>query len=270
MPLSVTTDYATSKGNPGPYLKRIADAGFSHIHWCHQWNTDFLYSRWEIDQIASWLAEYDLQLLDLHASVGPEKSWSSAVEYERKSGVELVANRIDMAARLDCEVIIMHTPGEPDDPAAKETYLDPLRLSLDELEPIAREKRARIAVENGDFRTLCRLFDAYPPDYLGLCYDSGHGNMIPDGLDHLDSLKDRLISVHLHDNDGEGDQHNLLFTGTVDWPRLAAIMASSGYKKCVSMEVVMRNADTDSEEEFLKRAYATGTELSGMVAGHKK
>ena len=175
-----------------------------------------------------------------------------------------------MAARLDCEVIIMHTPGEPDDPAAKQTYLDPLRLSLDELEPIARQKKVRIAVENGDFRTLRRLLDAYPPDYLGLCYDCGHGNMIPDGLDHLDSLKDRLISVHLHDNDGEGDQHNLLFTGTVDWPRLAAIMASSSYAKCVSMEVVMRNADTDSEEEFLKRACETGTELTGMIAGLKK
>jgi sugar phosphate isomerase/epimerase len=270
MTLSVTTDYVTSTGNPGPYLKGIADAGFSHIHWCHQWNTDFLYSRWEIDQIAGWLENCGLQLLDLHASVGPEKTWSSTLEYERKSGVELVANRIDMAARLDCEVIIMHTPGEPDDPAAKETYLDPLRRSLDELEPIAREKKVRIAVENGDFRTLRRLFDTYPPDYLGLCYDSGHGNMIPDGLDHLDSLKDRLISVHLHDNDGEGDQHNLLFTGTVDWSRLAAIMASSGYEKCASMEVVMRNADTDSEEEFLKRAYATGTELTGMIAGHKR
>ena len=265
MDLSVTTDYATSTGNPGPYLRRIADAGFSHIHWCHQWNTDFLYSQWEIGQIDQWLREYGLRLLDLHASVGPEKSWSSTIEYERQSGVELVANRIDMAACLESDVIIMHTPGEPDDPAQRETYLDPLRRSLDELEPIARDRNVRIAIENGDFRTLGRLFAAYLPDYLGLCYDCGHGNMIPDGLDRLDAFKDRLISIHLHDNDGEGDQHRLLFTGTVDWPRLASLLAASAYEKCVSMEVVMRNDGIDSEEEFLHRAYHTGAELTGMV-----
>jgi len=206
-----------------------------------------------------------LRLLDLHASVGPEKNWSSAVEYERRSGVELVVNRIDMAARLGSDVIIMHTPGQPDDPAQQETYLDPLRRSLDELEPVARDRRVRIAVENGDFRTIGRLLAAYPPDYLGLCYDCGHGNMIADGLDRLDTFKDRLISVHLHDNDGEGDQHNLLFTGTVDWPRLATILAASAYEKCVSMEVVMRNAGIDSEAEFLHRAYHTGAELAGMI-----
>ena len=81
--LSVTTDYVTSTGDPSPYLRRIADAGFSHLHWCHQWNTDFLYSKWEIYQIERWLKDFGLKLLDLHASVGPEKSWCSEKEYER-------------------------------------------------------------------------------------------------------------------------------------------------------------------------------------------
>ena len=77
--LSITTDYANiDKGNPSPYLRRIADAGFTHIHWCHHWNTDIVYSCPEIEQISRWLDEYGLELLDLHASVGPEKNWFSA------------------------------------------------------------------------------------------------------------------------------------------------------------------------------------------------
>ncbi len=40
--LSVTTDYITSSGDPSPWLQQAAEAGFSHIHWCHQWCTDFL------------------------------------------------------------------------------------------------------------------------------------------------------------------------------------------------------------------------------------
>ena len=101
--LSITTDYVQDFGSPGPYLKRIAEAGFSHIHWCHHWHTDFVYSDPEVDQIAAWMHDYSLQLCDLHASAGVEKSWTSSREYERLAGVELVKNRIAMAARLESE-----------------------------------------------------------------------------------------------------------------------------------------------------------------------
>ena len=57
-------------GNPGPYLRRMAEAGFSCIHWGHHWNTAFLYSDYEIDQIARWLQEYGLQLNDRHDNDG--------------------------------------------------------------------------------------------------------------------------------------------------------------------------------------------------------
>ena len=72
--LSITSDYFQSYGDPQPYLKRIADAGFTHVHWCHHWNTDFLYSQPEIHQISRWFKEYDLRLLNLHASCGGKSS----------------------------------------------------------------------------------------------------------------------------------------------------------------------------------------------------
>ena len=85
------------------------------------------------------------------------------------------------------------------------------------------------------------------------------------GLDHLDAFHDRLISVHLHDNDGTGDQHNLLFSGTEDWPRLARLLAHSAYTKCVSIEVMMRNSGIDEERAFLAKAFETGTRFASMV-----
>lgn len=103
--LSITSDYASGTGSPEPYLKRIAGAGFSHVHWCHHWHSDFIYSDHEIDQIARWMGEYGVKLNDLHASAGIEKFWISAREYERLAGVELVKNRIHMAARLSSDVI---------------------------------------------------------------------------------------------------------------------------------------------------------------------
>ncbi len=72
MALSITTDYVTDKLSPKPYLVRIADAGFTHIHWGHHWGSDFIYSKWEIDQIKKWLKDFGLRLLDLHASASME------------------------------------------------------------------------------------------------------------------------------------------------------------------------------------------------------
>lgn len=257
MQLSITTDYRADIGNPEPYLRRISDAGFTHVHWCHHWNTDFIYSAAEIEQIGNWLKELGMGLLDLHGSHGKEKCWFSAREYERKAGVEMTRNRIDMTARLGGGVVIMHVPEDPKNEA--------LRRSLDELQGFARERGVRVAVENGKMDALRRLLSDYPPDFLGLCYDCGHGNMAEDALDDLRLMKDRLISVHLHDNDGIKDLHKPPFSGTVQWPALARIIAESSYRKCMSFEVGMKNAGYENETEFLDHVFRTGARFSRMV-----
>ena len=261
MNLSITTDYAKDVGDPSPYLRRIADASFTHVHWCHQWNTDFIYAAPEIEQIRTWLADFGLRLLDLHGSVGPEKNWASPHEYERLAGVELVKNRIEMTARLGGDAVVMHVPEQPG--------CEPLRRSLAEIEGLARRLGVRLAIENGSFDAIGRLLAEHGPEYLGLCYDAGHGNLAADGLGRLELLKDRLISVHLHDNDGSADQHNLPFSGTVDWARLARIVAASSYTKCVSMEVSMRNAGVKDEAAFLARAFEGGERFGRMVEGER-
>ena len=266
--LSMTTDYASvSTGCPEPYLRHIAEAGFSHIHWCHQWNTDFLYADAEVEQVGRWLADFGLTLTDLHASAGVEKAWGSAREYERLAGVELVKNRIEMTARLGSDVIIMHFPVEP---AEREPFWTRMRRTLDALEPFARSHGVRIAIENlsrDNFDALERVFALYGSDFLGLCYDSGHGNVAGNGLDRLERVKDRLLSVHLHDNDGTGDQHKLAGDGTVDWPRLARLLAASAYRKPLSFESNMGSYPKGSDEiEHLRRAIEAGTRLAEMVA----
>ena len=259
--LSITTDYARDTGNPEADLKNIAEVGFTHIHWCHHWNTDFIYSQYEIDQIKKWLNKYNLTLCDLHASDGKEKKWNSNKEYERLAGVELVKNRIDMTAQLGSDVIIMHA----------DEYSNPLKKSLDELENYAEKHNVRIAVENGKFSILEKILSDYSPEYIGLCYDCGHGNMIKNheginNLDKLDTLKDRLISIHLHDNDGIKDQHKPLFSGTIDWNKLAKIIASSSYNKCVSMELSIKNSGITDENIFLNNAFKEGMQLTEMIA----
>ena len=89
--------------------------------------------------------------------------------------------------------------------------------------------------------------------------------MSGDGLDKLEVLGNRLISLHLHDNDGEKDEHKLLFSGTTDWATLAERIAGSSYSMCVSMEVVIANTGIEDEEELLARAFETGTKFAQMI-----
>ena len=273
MMLSITADYLTSEGCPEPYLRRIAEAGFSHVHWAHHWNTDFIYSRYEVDRIEAWLEEYGLALLDLHASSGVEKKYYSLREYERLAGVELVENRIALAARLHSGVVILHVPGEPVEERQRILFRSQLRKSLDTLQVYAGGKGVKIALENlnkNNFLHIQKLFSEYGPDFLGFCYDSGHGNLYDKAFTDLEAVKDRLISIHLHDNDGLSDQHKPLFSGTVDWKRLASAMARSAYNRCVSMELMTANAEYDSEETFLENAYQEGLRFTEMLASARK
>ncbi|HCE46653.1 MAG TPA: hypothetical protein DET40_24155 [Lentisphaeria bacterium] len=265
MLLSMCSDYARDRGNAEQDLKKIADAGFDGIQWIHQWNTDFIYTKPEIRQIKKWLKDFKLEMFDLHATDGVEKRWYSETEYEREAGVGIVKNRVEMIEELGGNVIVMHIPRLIPDNLGK---WGRLKKSLDELEGFCLRKKIRIAVENvffDEFNGISELMREYSPGYLGICYDSGHGNMGGKGLDHLAKLADRLLSLHLHDNNGFDDQHKPLFSGTIDWKRLAAVIASSNYKGPLTLETGMRNSGIADESVFLRQEYIDSRKLAGMV-----
>jgi sugar phosphate isomerase/epimerase len=264
MKLSVTTDYVTGLGDPLPYLERIAEAGFTHVHWCHEWNTDYLYSDQDISGIGSQLEKLGLELLDLHASVGIERSWVSSDQEARRAGIDLVRNRMAMARRLGSDVIVMHPPFAADNEncqAVRQRWL----ASLEELQADSVRTGVRIALENGNQRGLQETeiaFDLHGSDYLGLCFDSGHANL--HGAELLERHPDRLLVLHLHDNDGTADQHRIPFTGTVDWEKVIGLIAGSSYDKCISLEVSMSNSPIKDEKKFLASCLTVAERLSKM------
>ena len=251
-------------------MRHIAAAGWRWVHWCHQWDSDFLYGPHELAQIERWLAEFGLRVLDIHGSAGQEKSWGSPQEYERLAGVDLVINRVEMASRLGCGVVIMHAPDIPADPAAGTAAWDRFRRSLDEVEPHCRRRGVRLALENmprDNFDTLGRVLACYGPDFVGICYDSGHGQIAGNGLDRLEAISSRLIATHLNDNDGKGDIHQPLFAGKVDWPRLASILGTSGYdRQTMTVEAVIKDSGIDDDAAFL-RATLDGARRFAAMAG---
>ena len=62
---------------------------------------------------------------------------------------------------------------------------------------------------------LCEIADALG---IGVCWDFGHANV--SGVHQSEAIAyigDRLKMVHVHDNCAMADEHNMPFTGNVDW-----------------------------------------------------
>lgn len=237
MNISVTSDCFTSVQNPAPVLFQLAEAGFSHVMWCHHWNDDFLYTAPELRDIKRVLAEANLSLLDIHATHGQEKCCWSTEEYQREAGALLILNRLEMLQELEgTGVIVLHPPviraasDEAETALCRRQY-EQFRKTMLEVLPSLEKYHAKIALENmiGDtWEILGKLLDELPPEYFGFCYDSGHAHLqVRQQYAEVEKYAGRIISVHLHDNDGSGDWHRTPGEGNIDWKRVKNLLDSS-------------------------------------------
>ena len=265
--LSIGSTFSGTEENPEHYLQLIADAGFTHVLWSHNWCTNYVYTKNEIKQIGNWLNNAGLKLLDIHASDGGEKNLGSADESFRKAGVEFITNRLKMAAELNGSSVMIHLP--------RNGYTDPLRKSLDDIQKVSHITGIKLAFENtvwpecynASFDIMKEIFQDYSSDYFGICYDSGHENLFKNKqipYDYLNHFKDKLISLHLHDNDGNGDGHWLPFTGNIDWERSIKFISESSYNGPINLETSL-NIGQQTVKNLLNGGYAAGVKLSDML-----
>lgn len=74
---------------------------------------------------------------------------------------------------------------------------------------------------------------------FGACLDLGHGEIMGDIVSTVElirALGDRLIALHIHDNDKRFDLHNLPYTGKVDYKAILAALKEIGYKGDITFE----------------------------------
>ncbi len=212
-------------------LAELAEAGFSHVHWCHEWGTDDLYTTAEMLQIRSWIRKYGLGVKGIHGAEGlyegdPTKyrrrcelqnrrSYSSQNEFNRLAGVELIENRVRMASILDAHEVVLHMqlPYEmfEEDESFRTRYFDQVCRSFDQLEPVCIAYDVRLCLENclgtpakHQLYEFDLMFSRYSSDFLGFCFDTGHANICcgDDPLLFARRYQDRLIFTHLCDNHG--------------------------------------------------------------------
>ena len=72
---------------------------------------------------------------------------------------------------------------------------------------------------------------------VGVCFDAGHNHCYNPTQRVCRDFKDRIMAVHLHDNDGTRDAHNLPGDGTIDWNAVRQELLDSAYSGAWSLEI---------------------------------
>ncbi len=184
------------------------------------------------------------------------------------------ADTFRLAARLGARHVVVHTneglaPDQRAGGKALQAAQSLVRSRLRELEGLAAEARQQagtgalpqLVIENVGLRRnmlfneqeyveLIRSF----PDCAALL-DLGHAHV--NGWDMcrvIAALGDRLVSFHIHDNDGSGDTHQPVGRGTIPWGPVLAAM-----KQCTP--------GADWVFEYANGTFADAADLADHLAG---
>jgi len=110
----------------------------------------------------------------------------------------------------------------------------------------AEDYGVKIAIENvpEPYPFLMKSFEDFANFYeeideeIGLVFDVGHANLNGQIERFLTVFKDKIVHVHLHDNDGKEDQHLGIGYGTINWENVAKLLKKAAYDKILIVESV--------------------------------
>lgn len=192
-----------------------------------------------------------------------------------------------ICAFLECPYIVVHGFKLARFLGSEEKEWERTEGFLEFLAPMAREYGITICIENiytnigqhivegpcCDARKAAaridRMNEKYGAEVLGFCFDTGHANLVGiDFEDFITTLGSRLKVLHIHDNDGVGDLHQVPFTFTksrenkpsTDWEGFVRGLRQIGFNGVLSFETapVLRAFPEEMKEDALVMIAAIG------------
>ena len=176
---------------------------------------------------------------------------------------------VDECACFEIPVMVLHLALGWAPPPVNDKGMARLKRMVEH----AENRGVRVALENLDtLGHLHHALDNIHSDALGFCFDAGHQNCRTPNDDLLPRHGNRLIALHLHDNDGfvtgagPEDQHRLPFDGTINWPETMKKIKAAGYAGAIAQEALPTGHDDllDKPEKFLELAHDRAARLRGM------
>jgi sugar phosphate isomerase/epimerase len=157
---------------------------------------------------------------------------------------------IDMAGALGAKAAVFHSGYEKWRFAHRaDIWLENSLTTWPPLIEKASKRGVKIAVENIFEDTpdnLAALMQRLGSAHFGICFDTGHFNLFSKQRtlkDWLLPLKEHIIEVHLHDNDGTFDQHRPIGNGNFRFREL--------FEEIKGLDVILTLEAHSREDLFL-------------------
>ena len=174
----------------------------------------------------------------------------SVHEPMRIAAVDEIKQTVMMCRQLEIPLVTIH-PGFVQGVAFlnRAKALAKTKESVKEIAKYAFDQSVGVAVENlpaninGTCTEAKELLDAIEGSGLGICFDMGHANTAGQLYEML-KLVDRFKNVHLHNNDGQWDQHNKIDAGSADLSKVVAVL-----KESYRGNIIIEATDLESGEE---------------------
>lgn len=186
--------------------------------------------------------------LSLHAMqcLGPIASLIPEISY---GVVKFMKKEIILAHRIGVQRITIHG-GEKDRPKRKALVTKNFNFlikNLEEIVKLGKKYKIKIGLENSFLSNrLCRtpkdlLRVANSVKGLRITFDVGHANIINFNLvEYFKKIKNLVINIHLHDNNGELDEHALIGKGNINFKKLLRECKKSSYYGPFILEIFPR------------------------------
>lgn len=191
------------------------------------------------DQMAmasDFFRDSGMELWSVHLPYGGEIDYASPDESVRRNG-QLAAERFLAAtAELGASVAVMHPSSEPvPEGEDRERHVRSIRKTLEALTPVAADLGLQIGVEllprsclANRPSELLRIIQGFDEETVGVCLDTNHANLKTRLERVVSDVGDRIVSLHVSDNDGDDEKHWFPMEGVIEWePFLKALLATS-------------------------------------------
>ena len=246
-------------------FKMIKDAGFDALGvWCDDW------LGWtEHREFPRLARDMGLQVFDGHAPFIRDYDIVNSIWLDNQDGettLEIYMRTIEECGEDGVKNLIIHVD-YINAPPPNELGIERFKRMAD----LAGRKNVCLALENtGKHEYLKYIFDRIASPTVGFCYDAGHRNCDEPEIDLLSLYGDRLIALHLHDNDGSADQHLIPFTAGINWAEQMAAIAATGYTGPTTLECTAGGPGSTvansplTAEQWLHEAHVAAVKLEAL------
>lgn len=129
---------------------------------------------------------------------------------------------------------------------------------------VCEKLKIPLAIENIEYQKLfLDVFEKIHSPYLKFCYDSGHNNVFDRDFDYLSQFGDKLIALHLHDNNSKEDQHTLARFGTINWEKVAQGLKNKNV--VLDYEILMKFKADVTADQCLQETKAMADKLESLI-----